>query len=646
MAWVTQGALGPRHYWSQLPPRQASLTAAQPPLHTADEERQASLWTADEFGAMYPVRSTVLDGLERATSTPTDALATTAKLSGAIALVSSWAHAQPGEAATLGRVLELLTSALLDVEGAHPGLSSKHRRDPAASTAHVQVGRTPPYAGGRTPPYAGRRTPPYTGHGAAQPFAAAHVEQAVAPGEREPVGPCHINKLPPELLSLVLANAYDAMMAPSAGADAASTRVDEYEQAVAADAQAAAACSFVMSCAQVCKAWYQPATSLGYRHVFIRYGHPLVALNRLLSGPGGAARAAQIADIDILVPVTERPNGHGGYGRRVRKRTARHVDPTPPVIDGHETTAGGEFAKLVKSAINLRSLTLLTDLDTCYDPSSLYLDEPVLSTLISLPPVTSLNLQHPVDFDELEQILNNSSALISLAISGVYDVSGTTAPTTSHSATHLRRIAIAQFIDYEIYAPPITAEQLAWVVEPAATSGTLRDVEIVIRGGRPGFGRHGGGGAPEAPFTAGAFVDLILRVAPCLKRLVLRDPNQSSTAHGSLDHLVSQLISIKELALPWFVTSTAFLSAVCTLPSLSSLTVFGTPTATGSTAFLTAFETRFPALEKLALKGNVVGGISLQTGQQVQNDWSSRTMRKVKQVAGERGIALTVGPDV
>ncbi|BGP46436.1 hypothetical protein JCM10450v2_002280 [Rhodotorula kratochvilovae] len=683
-AMLDLGDRDDRHYWALLKPRvETSNNSPEDTasLATIPTEDLARLWNLD---------AQVLGALQAAGGATVDAMSTAGKLAAAVALVSAWA-AEPAraEGRTPARVLELLSSAMLDVEGAQPGMSSEDRKEapalPNAAQLRVEMG-LPPLELAKEAAVDPSNTP-RSASGAEEPtpdvarklraVMADNVRLATAlatpPGllsreaapaameeDSPPSGPCYIDKLPAELLGMILADAYVAMLVPPTNGDepTAPHRLSPIER------RKAAASSFVMACARVSKRWIEPATSVGYRHILIRNGHALVALNARLGSPGGAAHAAQIVDIDIVVPALGTSNDTAGTVYRPMmparlRTTARRgtgfrslvgnrtppPEPKPPVVDGEEVSAVDEFAKLVTHATCLRGLTL----KVVASPKL----STILSTLSSLRQLTSLTVVSVIDYEDLEQIMNNIPTLEELSLVDVSDISNTPVSTTPHSATRLRVFDLGPGAGGGFYPSAITSEQLCWLVEPAATAGALRDVQIATvatRGGGQGIG-WGGGGGHSVPYTSASFVDLLVRAGPGLESLALRDleagagippqvhPSLNNPPHdGSFDHLVSHLTSIKSLSLEWHFTSDAFLDVVSTLPSLSSLTLYGTPVAARSAAFLSALERNFSALKTLRLVGALTGGIDQRTGQPVRNDWTGATLRGIKQVAKGRGL--------
>ncbi|BGP38333.1 hypothetical protein JCM10449v2_002264 [Rhodotorula kratochvilovae] len=654
--WVTLQAASnvqPRYFWSPPPPR-IEMVAAAPPKEDVKRLEATNKLEPEDIWRLWSLRTQ--DGWQRTLSEPVDALSTARKLSAAIALVSSWVDQLPGQGRQHARVLELLGSAMLDVAATQPYHSSASRVafDPSPTIAEMRedLGLSPPAPAPVATPQAAFADDHADDDGESaiarqlsaiiadncrlacaltcSPDLLAPTEHQTsgpaAPSEPEPVEPCYIDKLPPELLRIIIACAYDEILALDPSGEEPQQPLGGVEVS-ADDARKMAATAFVMS--------------VGYRHIVIRFGYPLVALNKHLSERGGAAHALQISSIDILVPSPPHASGRSpqlnrAYARRNAAPSALGssvvAEPKPPVIDGKELNAGDEVAKLVGHAASLRSLTLTVQRDPeDYSRSSVSLDPPLLDALSSIPQLTSLTLVSAIDFDELEHIMSNLPALETLVLGAVYDISGVTVAPAPHSASRIRVFHIKQDVYEQLYFCPLSADELCWLIEPAATSGALRDVQITVRN----RSRHGGGGVGTAAFATKDFADLILLCAPHLERLVLHDldrssgldPSLNNPPHdGSLDHLVSHLTSIKELTLPWFLTSDAFLAAVATLPLLASLTLHGTPTTTSSSAFLTALETRFPARETLTLT-------------------ATPAMRKIKQAAREREIEVTVGQD-
>lgn len=118
-------------------------------------------------------------------------------------------------------------------------------------------------------------------------------------------------------------------------------------------------------------------------------------------------------------------------------------------------------------------------------------------------------------------------SLTSLALQAVDSIngSGVVASQVLHASTNLRSIRIGdsqQFRDLT----SITDVQLAWLLEPSATAGNLQEVDITVMSSNgAGWGPLGGGMQPNQPppFASGVVADLLLRTAPALTRLALRD---------------------------------------------------------------------------------------------------------------------------
>lgn len=153
------------------------------------------------------------------------------------------------------------------------------------------------------------------------------------------------------------------------------------------------------------------------------------------------------------------------------------------------------------------------------------LTQPVLAALSAIPSLTTLNLDFAIDFEELEVILLGLPALKKLRLQAIDSISGSggVASSTPHSSTHLRHFTLGESQQFRDLTA-ITDVQLAWLLEPSATAGNLEEVDITTMSGNGNWGGIGGMQMPQPPpFASGLVADLLLRSAPSLTRLALRD---------------------------------------------------------------------------------------------------------------------------
>lgn len=214
--------------------------------------------------------------------------------------------------------------------------------------------------------------------------------------------------------------------------------------------------------------------------------------------------------------------------------------------------------------------------------------------------------------------------------------------------------------------------QLAWLLEPSATSGKLQEVDItVLSGNGGGWGPLGGGMQPNQPppYASGLIADLLQRSASSLKRLALRDmsaiggggqyasfsnaphsePIPSSArpgpltlaADGNFDHVLTQCTALEELVIQFTYTSTLF-DCIQHSPNLTSLVLLGTPgpqtRAEDLASRLEDPEGQFKKLERLVISGQWFGrgqqgGLGAGAG---GGGWTGGEARRIKAICRER----------
>ncbi|GAA5931695.1 hypothetical protein JCM10213_005832 [Rhodosporidiobolus nylandii] len=511
--------------------------------------------------------------------------------------------------------------------------------------------------------------------------------------EDQTIGPCYIQHLPDEVLSMIFAYAREA----------ASVRHDPWANPLPVNAvglpgpakmtayavkpptrplcgSRPAALRFMLGLSE--PALTLAPSQLAFQHLYIHHGLGLVKLNKLLAQDGvGSALAAQIISLDTLVPVTDQDDadddafgGLGAAGTRSRYRYggAHRGVPRPPSggsaaatpEDKEERDAGAQFAKLLQKATNLQTLKLKIVMaeDGFVDgalPYADFLEPPVFEALCAKPSLRDLHLRYVSDFEELETMLQNLPNLTMLKLDSIDNLAGT-APlgSSSHPASRLQVIHIGNPRASDISS--LSEQQLKFLLEPCVSSGAIREIQISLvadnqGGGLGGFALALGGGggmqAPAAPFASTAFADLLTRAGGSLERLYLQDlsltgavnPSLRAAPHnGTLDHALSHLSALRELSIQLDFTGANFLTSISRLPALTALSLHGLPTNLTSNAFADALESSFPALRSVFFGGGSLGSRGMGGGGGI---WTGGGIRKIRQAAEQRGIKCVISRD-
>ncbi|GAA6027834.1 hypothetical protein JCM8097_001739 [Rhodosporidiobolus ruineniae] len=525
---------------------------------------------------------------------------------------------------------------------------------------------------------------------------------------QEPTGPCFINKLPAEILTAIFELAREGSVKHVV------PREEDFRSFIKTlddnglvpeplHGSKPAALRFALALSFLCKQWTQPARTVAYRKLTIHHGLGLVKLNAYLANSGGSGPsiASQIKSLDVVVAAAHpeddgddldfnmapRP-GNGGWRRY--GASPRRSKGAPKPEDKEERNAGLQFAKLVAATTKLRSLTLkVVDTDGYIDEAGQYADflEPtIFRALTTTPTLRHLHLRHVTDFEELEQIVKACPDLESLKLESLDNLSGGAAQLSSispHPASKLRVVHIGnpRFADRS----SLSSAQLVWLLEPAVTSNSLRDLQVVLvasgngangvggginnalaaAGGMFGLGGGGAGGlqGPVPPFASADFADLLARCGTSLERLVLQDLSYSGAVdqsllqaphNGSLDHSLASLSRLSSLSLQWTSTGSSFLPSISPLTSLHSLSLHGIPEETSAPAFADALQAAFPALKAVTFSGGIglVGGAAMGIGGRAggvagalgggggANAWTGAGIRKIREVGEARGIKV------
>ncbi|GAA5892992.1 hypothetical protein JCM6882_006911 [Rhodosporidiobolus microsporus] len=505
---------------------------------------------------------------------------------------------------------------------------------------------------------------------------------------------CFINRLPFEILLDIFELAHAASCVPVPPSASGLRWSEPLREASDSRAKAlAAALRFTLGLAEVCKDWVEPARHLAFRHVVVHHVLGLLKLKRVLENDDSLSLAPYIHSFDLLLPATvESATFTEALGRALSDdRSARHrgwqSTGSRPLAseDGLEEDydAGGILATLFFAAENLTKLTLrMVKMERGFRSwggsieTSTYvglLEEPILRALTSLPALTHLTLRFTVDFEQLATILFSTPNLESLTVDSLDNLSTSirVVPAAPNHATRLRLLELGN--SRLAQESSLSAQQLAWLLDPSATANTLRKIHVSlfsvdvstsrrkwvggsrVRGG--GFG-GGGGGEPASPFASASFADALARCSK-LETLVLQELSFNGAKHpslaqpphnGSLDHALSQLTSLHTLTLPWKYTGSSLLASIAPLQDLETLDFGGVAVHTSSDAFAAALEGGdIPALKTLGFTGAysdratpLVGG-GWATSVVGAEGWTEAGSRRVSDVAETRQIEILYG---
>ncbi|GAA5880023.1 hypothetical protein JCM1840_005293 [Sporobolomyces johnsonii] len=512
-------------------------------------------------------------------------------------------------------------------------------------------------------------------------------------------GASAISKLPSELLVHIFTLARSAAAGRSTDSDVPSPddvvietwgrghrvrMTDQYGAPIrthALEGSHAAAQRFALALARVCRAWVDPARTVAFRTLHLNQGPQLADLLSLLTSRRELSHlASHIHSISAFLAPLPPADASTGAGDPLRRSFAYRTAPRlrgaragssvsvnkiqgegGGLAEGGERESAGEmWSRLVALAGNVQKLRLRiiagrnwgVPLGRGASSSADFLEAPVLACLSSTATLRHLDLSFCIDFDELEVILNALPALESLTVRAIDNISGagTVASAGPHPARNLRSLKIGDVSSssspYHIQDySTLTDVQLCWLLEPAVESGALKEVEVVLLvdasapfggpgppwgallAGGGGFAAGAANGLPP-PFASGLFADLM--IFPSLA---------NAPHHSNFDHALTYLTSLHTLELPFAYTGSQFLPALASAP-LRSLALSGTPVHTSATAFADQLEHGFAELERLVVSGQYVGS---RGGGGPGGGWSGAGLRRVKQVARDRGLRGAFG---
>ncbi|GAA5935709.1 uncharacterized protein JCM15063_001779 [Sporobolomyces koalae] len=315
-----------------------------------------------------------------------------------------------------------------------------------------------------------------------------------------------------------------------------------------------------------------------------------------------------------------------------------------------------------------------------------YLDEAVLDTLSTTSNLTTLALEFRLDFEELEIIVNGLPHLESLSIRAIDNKSGSTTTTSAqpHPADRISSLRLGYEAQTDRSSPSdysaISDVQLAWLLEPAVAHGNLHCLNLSIM---PDFDRRFQAGAPAGavgaaglananapPFASATIANLLVRCGASLECLMMQDiertdqnhPGFASAPHSTpvlssapsiqdtdelsnlahddgkdsnFDYALLHLVNLRQLSLQFVYTGPDLLESLAHMQHLQHLELVGIPVHTPSATFAEYLETTFEALETLTLSGYLTGTRGDQAG------WTGAGLRRVKQIARQRGLVAT-----
>ncbi|GAA6005835.1 hypothetical protein JCM11491_004027 [Sporobolomyces phaffii] len=458
----------------------------------------------------------------------------------------------------------------------------------------------------------------------------------------------------------------------------------------------AAAQRFALALARVCRAWLEPARTVAFRHVYIYQGPQLAELLSGLAESPSLGRAAPsiLAISATLAPPgsNEAPSNSAGpsitLNRMLGRITARRGRPSTPVSFGGARTKpdaeggssgggkGGEgktpaemWSQIVEMCPNIKKLKLRILPSSSRwagfsrSPSMTeFLDAAVLGTLSSTHGLKTLNLAFSIDFEELEVIMNGLPNLESVSIRAIDAISGSAAVSSTgpHPAQNIRYFKLGDSNSNSPYNiqeyTSISDVQLAWILEPAVASASLRELDVSILidpgigggwpPGLPGGPANFGANANSPPFASSTIADLLIRCGDNLERLALRDlaetgsmnPNFAAAPHNAnFDHALSSLTTLRDLSLQFAYTGANFLDSLSSIPRLRHLSLSGTPVHTSADLFADKLDRGLGELESLTISGQFAGTRGGQGG------WNGAGVRRVKQAAKDRGLQGAFG---
>ena len=155
------------------------------------------------------------------------------------------------------------------------------------------------------------------------------------------------------------------------------------------------------------------------------------------------------------------------------------------------------------------------------------------------------------------------------------DGRGAVSSTSPHQA-RLRKLTVGDGQQVPRDFSSVSDVQLAWLLEPAATTLHVLDMTVMSMNpnggfGAGGWGGGGGGGAQAPPFASGLFADLLVRMGPTLERLAIKDAQGGGAVRLSLFPVSVIVALIRSLLRSSHPRSTTLLTtATSTTPSPSA----------------------------------------------------------------------------
>ncbi|GAA5892978.1 hypothetical protein JCM6882_006908 [Rhodosporidiobolus microsporus] len=455
--------------------------------------------------------------------------------------------------------------------------------------------------------------------------------------------PSLAQSLPAEVLVHIFSYARDAAVAPTTHDDPEEYVKAPYVKDVSADSKAmmgteGAALRFVAGLGRVL-----------FRRLYIRHGLALLRVIKILEDCSASRIASTVSTLDVLIPAVaalQREDGSWQDSQRDR------IDPETR----HNRDGGKLVARLLKTLPELRSFRLVVKKGETTEgeegywgskavPHHTFL-EPTLFDAITthLTGITTLVLDFCIDLQDLGLILHSLSTVAVLALSGIGNfISGqTNSPSHQNNAASLQILSVGTHSG-ELQKSILSSEQLRWLIEPAACSGSIKEVTLSLPCQLPLSLNN----VPTVPaFASVEFADLLVGLAG-LEKLDLSAPNGENQIFGSLVHpphngtfdfALSHLTSLHHLCLPAHLLGDSFISITSTLPALKTLEIAGRSRHLPTDVVLQALEpstTNFSSLRRLRLHGQMSG-----RGGAV--GWTAAQRRAVYRAAEARGVEVEV----
>ncbi|GAA5892940.1 hypothetical protein JCM6882_006900 [Rhodosporidiobolus microsporus] len=489
-----------------------------------------------------------------------------------------------------------------------------------------------------------------------------------------PAGPTphYIENLPAEILISIFTLAREAAavtaappapLATAYGFDVAMPSTPLPKNAL--EGSKSAALRFAVGLSLVCRKWMRPARAVAFQNLYVRKGPTLVALNKLLATSEAGSLGDQVTSIDVAIVPTGAENSNAP-----QSAGARSSPFTNPQFDLPEVERDAEagFAALVKSAPNLNRLKLVIKTGRGPASNSLFLppsrsqargflDGPVFDTLIALPSLRFLALSFVIDFGDFEAIIQGLPLVEELQLAAIDNFSGTAtvASSAAHPARSIRTFRLGADVSHGGYhqMSTISPQQLTWILEPSARSGSLQHINLTIL---TDYGGRHGGGQPAPPAFAGApFADLLVQIGSTLKTLTMidigaagtTDPSLLQAPHGGFfDYALHHLTSLRKLALGGVYTGTNFLGSVAPMTNLRRLSLIGPPANTSASACADALEANWEHLKTFRVSSGAsarppaifgIAGAGAGAGATV---WTGAERRRIKEIGQRKGFVV------